>query len=391
MSEIVYDFGMNILRQTLAVVLSAGLLSACTSRYAVRSDFYSPTARPAKLPVKVAVLSEPALPEEVRVGDPFCKSRIALEPGLRNALKSMLETVYERVEFAPTAAQAGDADYFVRVGPDAPSAIELAFEDPKTGRTVATYREPGEDARFTKYGLGATIALGLIVVIIFPITAAILPDESRKLGRAYTAGFEELTAKALDRIAERILQEGVVTQSPADRKAAEEAEARGDAAAKAGRHDAALLEYAMAMRGTWPGGEIGRLILEKTARSAGALGALPPPSEEAKRYLTRGEILFKEAASERDYWPAIMEMQKALQTAPWWPAAHFNLGLALDGASDWAGAARHLKLYLAAAPYAEDREQVKAKIIELELRQERQATVDSRKTEDVGPPLPASK
>lgn len=93
--------------------------------------------------------------------------------------------------------------------------------------------------------------------------------------------------------------------------------------------------------------------------------------EEAKRHAARGEILFAEAKKPQDYLAAVAEMNRATWLASWWPRLFFNAGLAYEGANSWTEAANSYRAYLRLHPGAEDAEDVKRKLYEMELRAER--------------------
>jgi len=93
-------------------------------------------------------------------------------------------------------------------------------------------------------------------------------------------------------------------------------------------------------------------------------------SDEAQRYMFRGEAAMEDANDISGYKKAVIEFKKATELAPKWGAAWFNLGVAQEQAGDLAGAARSFKRYVALSPNAEDRDAVKRRTIKLEYRHE---------------------
>ena len=105
----------------------------------------------------------------------------------------------------------------------------------------------------------------------------------------------------------------------------------------------------------------------------------PPPSvsEEVERYMTRGEVAVELAKDESGFQKAAKEFSQALRIAPWYAKGYFNLGLVQEKAGNYQEAIRNLKLYLLAAPGAEDVKEVKAQIVKLEYKMESMAASQS--------------
>ncbi len=68
----------------------------------------------------------------------------------------------------------------------------------------------------------------------------------------------------------------------------------------------------------------------------------------------------------------LTEMQSAIEMAPWWSEAYFNLALVQEASGEYGAAARNLGRYLSASPRAEDAEAVCEKLLEMELKDERE-------------------
>lgn len=93
--------------------------------------------------------------------------------------------------------------------------------------------------------------------------------------------------------------------------------------------------------------------------------ALP---EDADRYMARGRLAIKEAQSTSEFSVAAAEFQKAVDAAPWFPDAYYNLAIALSKAADYSGATKNLKLYLLSAPEEEEAKTAKTLMYQLEYK-----------------------
>lgn len=93
-------------------------------------------------------------------------------------------------------------------------------------------------------------------------------------------------------------------------------------------------------------------------------------SEEARRYMLRGQVALEMAKSPQDLRLAIRELEQAARLAPDWPDIHFNLGMVRAKAGDLGGAIASYNRYLQLAPDAVDAQKVRDEVIKLEFRQE---------------------
>lgn len=145
-------------------------------------------------------------------------------------------------------------------------------------------------------------------------------------------------------------------------------EKAGDEAQKSGNYDEALSRYLEAFQTTSPGmgTEHEERLRKKIIEIAVSMDPLPEVHEEAKRRMVRGQAFVKQA----DFNSAVQEMQQAANIAPWWATAYFNLAVAQEKAQDFEGAIQSFKLYLLAAPDAEDAGKVQKRIYELEVSKE---------------------
>jgi hypothetical protein len=84
-----------------------------------------------------------------------------------------------------------------------------------------------------------------------------------------------------------------------------------------------------------------------------------------------GTTLFKDAKTPDDYAQVESEFKQAVDLAPQWPDARYNLALAKEAAGDYAGAMEDLKLYQQFKLSDEDARKVQDKIYSLEARAEK--------------------
>ncbi|MBU3911519.1 MAG: tetratricopeptide repeat protein [Candidatus Omnitrophica bacterium] len=93
-----------------------------------------------------------------------------------------------------------------------------------------------------------------------------------------------------------------------------------------------------------------------------------PPSipKEAIRFEGRAESAVNLANTKSDYLDAAAEYEKALKIAPWVARYYYNAGLVYEKAEEYSDAINALKLYLLAAPNAEDAMDIEKKIAGLE-------------------------
>ncbi len=71
----------------------------------------------------------------------------------------------------------------------------------------------------------------------------------------------------------------------------------------------------------------------------------PPIPEEARKHFVMGTTLFKDAKTPDDYEQVESQFKQAVDLAPQWPDARYNLALAKEAAGDYSGAMEDLKLY----------------------------------------------
>lgn len=100
-------------------------------------------------------------------------------------------------------------------------------------------------------------------------------------------------------------------------------------------------------------------LREKVIRLALETKPAPPVPEEALMHEGAAEYVFKSAKAPADFAEAAAEYEKALLAAPWVAADYFNCGVAYEKADKPEPALRNFKLYLLAAPDANDAVEVR--------------------------------
>jgi tetratricopeptide (TPR) repeat protein len=116
-------------------------------------------------------------------------------------------------------------------------------------------------------------------------------------------------------------------------------------------------------------------LREKIIKLALTLKPKPAIPEEARRHFVRGNTALKDAKDASDYDRAIARYNDALLVAPWWPEPYFNLAKALELRESYDQAIAALKLYLLAAPQAEDARAAQDMIYALQDKKERTTSV----------------
>lgn len=151
---------------------------------------------------------------------------------------------------------------------------------------------------------------------------------------------------------------------------------------EAGNYREALNYYVSALQKTPEGSSKDSELREKIIKLSQKIQPPPALTEDAKRHMARGQGAIKAAKSQEDWADAVKEYEKAVYFAPWYADAYYNLGVARDKAGQFDGAIWALKMYLLVKPYAEDAEQVKNLMYEIEYRQEKTQKEAKHKVED---------
>lgn len=153
-------------------------------------------------------------------------------------------------------------------------------------------------------------------------------------------------------------------------------ESAGDGAAKAGDVNTALARYQEVMNLSGDNLDEDQRLREKIIRLVVSSKIKPPIPEEARRYAVRSQALVKTKRS-AGYAQAVAELTNAIRLAPWWADGYYNLGLMQQGAEDFAGAIRSLKLCLLADANAANAAAIRNKIYELEVLQEESGRIQA--------------
>lgn len=139
---------------------------------------------------------------------------------------------------------------------------------------------------------------------------------------------------------------------------------------QAGDMPSALVHFSNAYAATSDKGHRA-FLWKKIAGIYRAMNPKPPVPESSKRYMVRGRTAVAEAASPSDFEAAVREFMAASLEAPFWPEVHYNLGVLLEKMDRLDDAIESLQKYLDLAPDAEDAEQVKTMIYQIEYKMTR--------------------
>jgi tetratricopeptide (TPR) repeat protein len=99
----------------------------------------------------------------------------------------------------------------------------------------------------------------------------------------------------------------------------------------------------------------------------------PPIPEEARRHFVVGTTLFKDAKTPDNYAQVESQFKQAVDLAPQWPDARYNLALSKEAAGDYSGAMADLKLYLQFKLSDTEARTAQDKIYVLEAKQQKAA------------------
>ncbi len=174
-----------------------------------------------------------------------------------------------------------------------------------------------------------------------------------------------LRAEAARAEAERVRQEEIAARQAKLLKLEQD----GDKAAEARDVDNALADYKELLNMSQDNRDEDQRVREKIIKFVATLKTPPPVPEEARRYAVRAQALVKTEQS-AGFAPAAAELSNAVLLVPWWADGYYNLGLMQEGAEDYGGAVRSLKLCLLADPHAANADAIQNKIYELEVQKE---------------------
>lgn len=94
-------------------------------------------------------------------------------------------------------------------------------------------------------------------------------------------------------------------------------------------------------------------------------------SEDARRHLTRGQAAAEMAKTNSDFEEALSEFRKAIELAPEWPDAYYQLGVLQDKLGKYDDAYNNLKRCLQLAPKASNARQVQELIYKIEYKRDK--------------------
>ncbi|TBR21159.1 hypothetical protein EPO15_10980 [bacterium] len=355
---------MTHFKPTAVSALLCALLSvACTSRVAVRKDLSVAKGASPKVEASVVLLDSvpPAAAEVSRGGDHT--AIVGLQPGLSHAVASMLEGTFARASQAAGAESAPAADFLAEYRIVKPDSYREEFQ--------VELREPGEAPRFAKsWPVLETTPMGnkfIGMLSFIPPFYFLMPVSAASKATRTRDALEHDLLKGLSEFSAELRRD--VPAYLKNKARALAAEERGDAAASADPSGASAA-YLEALAAADPHRKIGRRVLGRFIALTARTGA-PAASEAAKESMARGKVLIGRAASPADFRPAVEAMEQAVTAAPGWASGHFNTALAHEGAGDWLAASEHFAAYLALKPGAEDAEEVRRKIVELKVRDEK--------------------
>lgn len=118
-------------------------------------------------------------------------------------------------------------------------------------------------------------------------------------------------------------------------------------------------------------------VLDRIAGLTGRLAAPPAIPDDARRHGIRGETLLQGAKDAATFRRAAKEFEAAVDAAPWWSSAYYNLALAREGALNAAGAITAYRQFLGAEPRAQEAPTIRDRMIALEVVAEEQARKDA--------------
>lgn len=359
-------------RRCAALLLGLTTLAGCTATKPLPGGFYKASATPAAmLPMRVVVITEKAPLDTFRGDGNLVMGKITLQAWPAEAA-AMLGEIYQSVSVAPDAAAADDADMLVYLGNDYPRNVSMTFRDRRSGIRLATLSEPAlANANTGAPNRGDAAALNFLGIFSFGLFHVAELIMAQNQAFYYNNDIQRHSNRSLHLLRERILKTDELVMTLAEKEAISDIEMRAAAALDSGDAVGALLGYQQALLKVQPGNTRALALQGKAVNAATRITDLPPIPEEAQDLMARGKAALALAEAPADYLPASAAMERSLTLAPWWATGHFNTALTQEGAGLWSSAANHLRLFLQLDPQAPEREQIRQKIAELELHQER--------------------
>ncbi len=361
-----------------SVLLSALLLATSACSGTLTPGYFQPTAGPANLPLRVALLDDAGLhpqPYDYKVPGGFGGTfTLTLEPEFSNAVKTEMGSLFQDVKLVADSKQMNGEDLIAKVSSSfhseratlslalllPGSEEELVRSETSNPIEIQCNSSCGAAAFFTGFSLG----------LLSPITIPMMSEGQIEPTRA---SIEQTTTTMLHAFDKLIRSNKGLVRVVRNTQAARSSLAAAEQADKAGQRLPALSGYARTFvlrPEPTPNPEMDRQLLTKIDVLLSTAGNLPPVPEEARRYVARSNALMKSASTE-GYDLVLAEMDEAVIAAPLWPEATFNRGLIQEAAGQYKQAIRSLSLYLRLAPKAQDAPAVQTKIYELEMMAEK--------------------
>jgi ankyrin repeat protein len=111
-------------------------------------------------------------------------------------------------------------------------------------------------------------------------------------------------------------------------------------------------------------------LREKVVQLAIALPSPPAVPEDARKMAIAASQQVKTASTEAAFAAPIAMLRKALEIAPWWRDAYFNLSYALEVSGQYDDAARQLKTYLDLKPSEADAAKARARLLVIQMEKD---------------------
>ncbi|MBI3549933.1 MAG: hypothetical protein HY078_12925 [Elusimicrobia bacterium] len=148
----------------------------------------------------------------------------------------------------------------------------------------------------------------------------------------------------------------------AKKKAAEE---KAAAEAKARQFERLVKRYQRNNNDTY--------TLAKIMTTASSMDPKPSIPADAERLFARANAIMKKAKTPKESEKAVPLYEQALQIAPWWPEAYFNIAVAFEAAKRFDDAGGAFSLYLMTKPEEKDAAEAKRRMDALAGKKERAA------------------
>ncbi len=242
--------------------------------------------------------------------------------------------------------------------------LSLDFRRPDTGRSVASISGSYE-GRMVVACNPVLIAVGVYVPPVLWIAA-------RRGAARFKSETEQGLSRAILELSGKLQEHAGLRQYKQNRQRAKAQRASARAALGRGARNEAFRFYTQSIELEKSLGGTDESTVDGYLQLVGKMARLPSVPKPAERHMMRGQILFREAEDADAFGLAAKEMQSAIEMAPWWSEAYFNLALVQEASGEYGAAARNLGRYLSASPLAEDAEAVREKLLEMELKDERE-------------------